>query len=404
MSPQVTATPADKKPLFPFGMPLAEMHIHISLALSTEVFLRRIKQGRTTIKPEFLLERDRRYYPTLAAHHAVYEQMRHITATPSELAQVTQDYLERIAREGAIYAELSNSFRDPKQFESQMDAIEEAIRCARHNTGIEARIVVTAIRNMGAGHAEEAASHMAAHPRELVTAFGLVGEEGLDCLAEYERAFAIAFHEGGLGLPPHISEQFLHNAIDFLHVVPKEALSLKADDRRRLRAGHAALIHCSSQLMEEFAAAGVGIEGVLSANNRINLPEETRRMRVGDVIRSRSGREVKVDLPLRHYFKNVAEHPLALYKARGLPLCLGSDNPLLQNTNIAKEYSLAVKAGLVQMEDVLDLTANAIRFANVDVVTRTALMQKVDLYRAQMAAGKLPEQAPNGYRRAYVNV
>ncbi|MBU6234608.1 MAG: hypothetical protein KGQ41_02080 [Alphaproteobacteria bacterium] len=398
---------ADKKPLYPFGLPLAEMHIHISLALLPELFLRRIKQGRTTIKPEFLLKRDDRYYPTLSHHHAVYEQMRHITSTPSELAQVTQDYLERIAREGAIYAEISNSFRDPKNFEGQLDALEESIRCARHNTGIEARIVVTTLRGpdqngvSGPDRAETAACYMAKHPREFVTGFGLVGDEGLDSFADYARAFAIAFHEAGLGLAPHVAEQFLHNAVDFLHTVPKEALNIKSDDHRRLRAGHATLIHTSTKLMDSFGMASVGIESLLSANNRINLPEETRKMRVGDVITSESGRSVTVDRPLQKYFKNVADHPLAHFRQRGLNVCLGSDNPLLQNTNIGKEYSLAVKAGLATVEDLLDLTANAIRFANVDNVTRLALMQKVELYRAQLSADKLPNQTAGGYRRSY---
>ena len=391
---------ADKTPLVPISLPKAEMHIHIALALAPEVFLRRIQKGRTSIHAEFLIERSHRYYDSLAQHHATYEAMRHITSTQSELAQVAQDYLERIAREGAIYAELSLSFRDPDLFESQIDALEEAIRCARANTGIEARIVVTSIRNMGSAHAEMAARHLAAYRREFVTGFGLAGEEK-DAFSSYEKALHIAWHDAGLGLAPHVAEQYLHNAIDFLHTVPKEALSIPAGDHRRLRAGHGTLIHMSTQLLDLFAAHSVCMEICLSANKRIGLPAETRAHTLGERIGTVAGRDVVLDQPLRQYFKNLPQHPMRLFTSLGIPVCQGSDNPLLQNTNIGKENSLAVKSGLTDVAGCLEMTANAVRFANVDSSTRATLMAKVDMFRAAMKSGDVPSVTPFGYQRAF---
>ena len=400
-SAALSNTEHDKVALVPISLPKAEMHIHIGLALSHEVFLRRIKKGRTSITPEFLIDRAHRYYDTLAHHHATYERMRHITSTQSELAQVTQDYLERIAREGAIYAELSSSFRDANTFESQMDAVEEGIRCARANTGIEARIVVTSIRNMGAAHAETVARHMAVHRRDLVTGFGLAGEENLNAFSEFKTALHIAWHEAGLGLAPHVAEQFVHNAVDFLEAVPKEALNAHVDDTRRLRAGHATLIHLSSSLLERFAEHEICIEACLSANKRINIPLETQAHKVGQVVKTAAGHQVTLDRPIRLYFKDLSQHPMAMFRKMGIPVCQGSDNPLLQNTNIGKEKSLGVKAGLTDIAGALEMTANAIRFANVDMMTRLALMQKVDLYRTAMRANRQPEATPFGYRRAF---
>jgi adenosine deaminase len=405
-TPPASITPVDrgdanKTPLVPISQPKAEMHIHIGLALSPEVFLRRIQKGRTPIKPDFLIDRAHRYYDSLAHHHATYERMRHITSTESELAQAAQDYLERIAREGAIYAEISYSFRGAEIFESQIGALEEGISCARANTGIEARIVVTAIRNMGAAHAEAAARHLVTHRHPFVTGFGLAGEENLDTFSEYQRALHIAWHEAGLGLAPHVAEQFVHNAVDFLPTLPKEALAISAGDHRRVRAGHAALIHLSSELMAQFADHKICVEACLSANKRINLPEETRAHLVGERVRTAAGREVTLDQPLRPYFRNLAQHPLGIYVANGIPVCQGSDNPLLQNTNIGKENSLAVKARLTDVAGALEMTANAVRYANVDASTRAALMLKVDLYRIALQAGTLPNTTPFGYRRAF---
>ena len=92
---------------------------------------------------------------------------------------------------------------------------------------------------------------------------------------------------------------------------------------------------------------------------------------------------------------------MALFAKKGIPVCQGSDNPLLQNTNIGKEKSLAVKAGLTDIAGALEMTANSIRYANVDMMTRLALMQKVDLYRTALRAKLAPEVTPFGYRRAF---
>jgi adenosine deaminase len=381
-------------------LPKADMHVHIALALSPEVFLRRIKDGRTGIGPEFLIERDHRYYPTLTDHHETYERMRDVTATQAELAQVTQDYLERIAREGAIYAEISNSFRDPSKFDAQVDALEEGIKWARANTGIEARIVVTGIRNAGAAHAELAAKHLAKYPRQFVTGFGLAGEENLDSFAEYAGALNIAWHEAGLGLTPHVAEQFVHNAIDFLRMIPQEALEVNAKDARRLRVGHGATIHMSSALMQEFAARGICMEVCLSANKRIGLPHATRQHARGQVVTTNAGHTAVLDLEFQEYFHDIKKHPILEFMKRDIPLCLGSDNPLLMNTNIGKEYTLAVRAGIEDKAALLGFTQNAIRFANVDFETRAALMHRLDVYKQALADGIVPLTTPLGYGRA----
>ena len=234
-----------------------------------------------------------------------------------------------------------------------------------------------------------------------LTGFGMVAEENLDQFGDYSKALNIAWHEAGLGLAPHVAEQYVHNAVDFLAAIPKEALEAHADDHRRLRAGHATLIHLSSDLMQQFAEHQICIEACLSANKRINLPEVTRGHKAGEKITTAAGRRVTLDKPLRTYFKNLWQHPLKEYVAAGIPVCLGSDNPLLQNTNIGKENSLAMKARLTDLSGALQMTENAIKFANVDMMTRLALMQKVDLYRTSMRAGKAPAATAFGYKRAF---
>lgn len=400
----ITMSTEAKSPKVPYTLPKAEMHVHISLALSNETFIRRVKKKRTPLSVDFIVERETRYYPDLSKFHGTYESMRHMTSSAQELADTVQQYLERIACEGAIYAEISNSYREGSAFEAQMEAVSAGIEAARHNTGIEARIVVTTLRNHGPEKAEAAATFLKTYQNPYITAFGLVGDEGVNQFMGFSRALHIAWHEAGLGLTPHVAEQHLHNAVDFLEAIPQEAFAHSPRDMRRLRIGHGVLIHTSSDLMREFAARKVCMEICLSANKRIGLPEETKTMQQGDTITSQNGRRsVTVDRPLLNYYESLESHPIKHFMDAGIPVCLGSDNPLLMNTNIGKEHSLAYKAGVTSTQDHLLLTRNALSYANIDPITRARLISLVDEYETITEAGDLPITSMLGYQKAFVD-
>ena len=101
--------------------------------------------------------------------------MRNLTRNGEELAHVTQTYLETIADQGAIYAEVSNSFREGADFDAQMEAVAEGIKHAQERTGIEARIVVTTLRDRGYEFAELAAKTLAMSGKwDAVVCLGVV--------------------------------------------------------------------------------------------------------------------------------------------------------------------------------------------------------------------------------------
>ena len=387
-----------KKPKVHYTLPKAEMHVHISLALSSDMFIRRVNKRRTPLGLEFLSERARRYYDDLPQFHGTYEACRDMTSSYSELASTTQNYLEHIAREGAIYAEISNSFREGDTFIKQMDALQAGIESARDNTGIETRIVVTSLRDHGAEKAEQAVSELQKLNNPYITAFGLVGDESLNRFSDFKKALHMAW-DAGLGLSPHVAEQHLHNAVDFLYSVPKEAWDMKPDDPRRLRVGHGVLIHTSSDLIREFSDRKICMEMCISANKRIGLPQDTKNLKKDDIVTSSTGKTVTIDRDLLLYYERTEEHPIAEFMAAGIPICLGSDNPLLMNTNIGKEYSMAFKAGITDEKDSLGFTRNAITYANVDMITRNRLMKHVDDYQDAIDTGLRPQQTALRYKQ-----
>jgi adenosine deaminase len=395
---------SENAPKIPYTLPKADMHVHISLALSNEAFIRRVKKKRTPLSLDFLVERETRYYPDLSKFHGTYESMRHMTNTAQELADTVQQYLERIAREGAIYAEISNSYREGGDFEWQMEAVSAGIEAARANTGIETRIVVTTLRDHGPEKAEAAAKFLSTYNNPFVTAFGLVGDEGLNQFMGFSRALHMAWHDAGLGLTPHVAEQHLHNAVDFLEAIPSDAFDHKPRDMRRLRIGHGVLIHTSSDLMREYADRQICMEICLSANKRIGLPDATKFMQQGDIINSQNNnRSATIDRPLMHYYESVEAHPIKEFIDAGIPVCLGSDNPLLMNTNIGKEHSLAYNAGVTDIHDHLNMTRNALNFGNIDPITRKRLLALVDDYQDIIKDGALPTSSMLGYQKAFMD-
>lgn len=383
----------DQEPVWvPTTLPKAEMHIHIGLALSVEMFIRRVKKMRTSIKVDFLVERESRYYPTLQDFHHTYEAMRHITSTPYEVAEVAQTYLERIAREGCIYSELSFSYRPGAPFEEQIEALTEAIEVSRHNSGIEARIVVTTLRDMGPDVAEEAIRACIKINSPYIVAFGLVGDEAIGSLVDYKKQFNLAWHEAGLGLAPHVAEQSIHNCIDFLAALPEHALKNPRYKNQKVRMGHGTLVYRSSELLKRMADTGICFEVCLSANKRINVPQ---------TVDMPNGATVKIDRSRREYFQTLADHPMPEFHAAGIPICLGSDNPLLMNTNIGKEYALARKFAQLSVEDCLQITRNAVAYANIDPITEKRLADLIQIYETKTAAGIKPASTALNYKTVF---
>ena len=201
------------------------MHVHLALAWAYARVKEFFDINSFGLPSNFLQDKDQRYYENLAEFHKTYEGVREASWDDFSLQDVVYEYLVGIAAEGAVCAEISNSFRDPESFRGQIQAVNEGIEKARKETGIEVRIIATSLRNSGADHALKLAQYLAAHTDDgdfrYVAAFGLVGDETVDSLAEYEPAMQVAWNDAGLGVAPHGGEQDVRNLVDFLDIVPR---------------------------------------------------------------------------------------------------------------------------------------------------------------------------------------
>lgn len=390
----------------------ADMHIHISMAYSQGEMLEKVKRASAsglinidpkaidvdpemiTVDPEILLNKNKAYYPDLLTFHKQYESLRPLTK-PEDLKLVTQGYLENFARQGGIYAEISNSFRDEFLFEAQLEGIVAGIEAAHRNTGIDARIIMTTLRDFGPKQAMDALNYIKAHQNPYVTGFGLVGNEFANKFIDFEKALNVAFHEAGLGITPHIGEQGIEGLVDYAEILTRGSFHTSTNDHRRIRGAHGVLMYLSPKLIDLFNQQNMAWEIPLSAHKSIDLPAVTKSIKTGDIIKRKTIGEIKIENPLRDYFKKVENHPLMYLKERGVKMMMGSDNPFFMNTSGGKEYSLAVKAGW-KKKKVHKFTENAIDFANTNSVTRFRLKQRYNEY-VKAIDGKMPPGFSGGY-------
>jgi adenosine deaminase len=112
-----------------------------------------------------------------------------------DLEDIAVGYLSRCAAEGGIYVEFMLSPFDLERtgvvYGDQIAALEQA-RWRGIDLGIDCRLIITALRHLGPEAAVGTARLAASRRTELVTGFGLTGDERQYVPGDFAEAFAIA--------------------------------------------------------------------------------------------------------------------------------------------------------------------------------------------------------------------
>src|SRR4051794_29065519 len=231
-----------------------------------------------------------------------YDLAASVIRTPEDYRDVTYEYLAGCAAEGAIYVELIAS-PDHAAAVGLTDAdhyagIAQGIDDARADHGIEARIVVAAVRNLGVEAAEAIARRHAEDRHPYVVGFNLVGDEAGFPPGPFARAYEIAA-ASGLGCTVHAGE---HAGADSV----RAALALPVT-----RISHGVRAIEDPALVAELAERGLVLEVCPSSNVSLGL------------------------------FPSYEDHPLGALRDAGVRVTLGSDDPPYFGCSIGREYAVA---------------------------------------------------------------
>lgn len=190
-------------------LPKAELHVHLE-GTATPALMRRIaRRNRLDVPPQIIGDDDRYAWRDFLHFLALYDTAVGLLRTIDDYRDIVYEYLVRCADEGAVYVELTAS-PDHAAGAGLSDAehvfaLARGIDDARADTGIEARVLMTCVRDHGAQRAEAVAQRTVDTPHPYVVGFGMSGDEAAHPPAAFARAFAIA-HHGGLGCTAHAGE------------------------------------------------------------------------------------------------------------------------------------------------------------------------------------------------------
>lgn len=316
----------------------AELHCHIEGAASPELVKAQAARYGTDVSA-FIAD-DHYVWSDFTEFLAAYDGAAALFRTEDDYASLAQSYLEGIAAQSAIYAEI---FVSPDHAvaaglspEAYFNGLASGIEAARASTGIECRMIVVGIRHLGAEKVEAAARLAAGRPHPLITGFGMAGEERFGRVSDFARAFDIA-RDAGLGITIHAGELDGANSV-------RDAL----DHVRPARIGHGVRAIEDADVVQQLADEAVVLEVCPGSNLALRV------------------------------FPDMASHPFDRLHRAGVKVTLSSDDPPHFHSSIGHEYRLAADAWGYDAAKLTGFTRTAIEAAFVDEPTRAFLLGQLD--------------------------
>ena len=320
------------------GVPKAELHVHLEGTARPELIRRIAARNHVALPAGLFADEDTFAWRDFLDFLATYDLAASVIRTAQDYRDITFEYLEACAAEGAIYVELTASADHAAAVglsdEEHLAGLAQGIDDARAQTGIEGRIVMSCVRHFGPEKAREVARRTVEAPHPYVTGFGMGGDEAGFPPGDFAAAFATA-REAGLGLTVHAGEWAGPDSV-------RGALALGAS-----RIGHGVRASEDPELVRELADRGTVLEVCPTSNVALGL------------------------------YAGYAEHPLPALRAAGVPVTLGSDDPPYWDASIGGEYAVAAERFGLDDEALREITRTALRAAFVEEEVRQRLLDLV---------------------------
>jgi adenosine deaminase len=316
----------------------AELHVHLEGTAPPELIARIAARNRIEL-PAGMLGDDGRFHYTDFLHFLrTYDLAASVIRTGQDYRDITYEYLCSCARGGAIYVELTCSPDHARLVglsdEEHIDGIAAGIDDARAETGIEGRILVSAVRNFGVERAVRVAEYAASKPHPYVVGFSMAGDEENYPAGDFAQAYAIAA-DSELGCTIHAGEWAGADSV-------RAALELPVT-----RISHGVRAIEDPALVDELEARAIVLECCPTSNVVLGV------------------------------FASYEQHPFVALRDAGVKVTLGSDDPPYFGASIAGEYEVASDRMGLSDDDLREITRTAVHAAFCDEDLRDALLARV---------------------------
>jgi adenosine deaminase len=318
-------------------IPKVELHVHLEGTAPPELVARIAARNGVDL-PEQLLGTDGRFrYTDFLDFLRTYDLAASVIRTVEDYRDITYEYLCSCAAGGAIYVELTASPDHAALVglsdEEHLAAIALGIDDARRDTGIEGRILISAVRNFGVEQALRVARHAAERPHPYVVGFSMAGDEAGFPAHDFAEVFAITA-DAGLGCTIHAGEWAGPESV-------RAALELPIT-----RIAHGVRAVEDPTLVAELAEREMVLDTCPTSNVVLGV------------------------------FPSYEEHPLPALRAAGVKVTLGSDDPPYFGATIEGEYDVCAQRMGFDDDDLRDVTLTAIEAAFCDEGLRDELRRR----------------------------
>ena len=321
-------------------IPKAELHVHLEGAAPPALMRRIARRNGLPIPPELIGDDDRYAWTGFLHFLDLYDLAVGLLRTVEDYRDLVYEYLVHCAEQGAVYVELTASPDHAAQSglsdAEHVFALARGIDDARLDTGIEARVLMTCVRNYGVAQAEEVARRTVAVPHPYVVGFGIAGDEAGFPPEAFAGAFRIA-HEAGLGCTAHAGEWAGPESI-------RGALALPGVTR----IGHGVRAVEDPGLVAELADRGTVLEVCPTSNVVLGV------------------------------FASFAAHPLRRLHDAGVRVTLGSDDPPYWGASIGGEYAVAAREFGFTDDELRAVTRTAVDASFAEDAAKSALLREID--------------------------
>jgi adenosine deaminase len=316
-------------------IPKAELHVHLEGTAPPSLIRRLAERHGARVPAGVFADEDTFAWTDFLDFLNTYDLAASVVRTPEDYRDVTYEYLTQCAGEGTVYVELIAS-PDHADAAGLTDAehfggIAQGIDDARAEHGIEARIVATALRHLGAERAEVLARRLAAERHPYVVGFNLSGDEAGYPPGLFAAAYAIAAGSG-LGCTVHAGE----------HAGPESVRGALALPITRISHGVRAIE--DPELVAELVEREIVLEVCPTSNVATGV------------------------------YPSYEDHPLGALRDAGVRITLASDDPPYFGATIGGEYAVAHERFGFDEGELVEITRLAVQASFAERAAKATIL------------------------------
>lgn len=326
---------------FIYGIPKAELHLHLEGTLEADLKLELSKKNGIDIGQSTIEEVKESYqFNDLSSFLSVYYPAMNVLQTRDDFYKLAMDYLKKASEHNVVYAEL---FFDPQAHTSRGVAFEEVIEGYYKATqdgkalGVESKLIMCFLRDMSGESALEHYEMMLPY-RDKVIGVGLDSDERDNPPLKFEHVFKLAKKDG--------FKTTMHCDIDQVDSIEhiRDAINVIGVDR----IDHGTNIVEDQKLVEYIIENKIGLTCCPVSN--------------GFVTSDMKGKEIK-DL-LR----------------KGVKVTVNSDDPAYFQSYISDDMIALTKAYELTEDDVVTLAKNSFDIAWMEDEEKQKYINQVDKF------------------------